>query len=454
MTAPRKVRVVVIGAGTAGLSAHHAARTHTDDVVLVEGGPLGTMCARVGCIPSKLLVAAGDAAHRARIAGSFGVPTTTRVDGAAVMRRVREERDRFVGTVIGEMERMPAASLIRGRAEFVGPRIIRVGDHTVEANAIVVATGSHPTRPSTFAAIADRAQTSDDVFAWTDLPGSAVVFGAGPIGLELGQALARLGVRTRVLGTEGKVGALTDPAVIAAARDALGRDLDVDFDADIRDVSPRGDGVAVTVGERTETFAVAILATGRARSLDGLALDRAGLDPETPIDRRTMRWGESAIFVAGDATDEHQIQHEAHDQGTIAGRNAACFPDIEPGERRSPMAIAFCDPQLALVGSTHRELTEAKAAFAIGAVSFADQGRSRIMRENRGELRVYADRASRRFLGAEMIAPRAEHLAHLLAWAHQQALTIDRMLEMPFYHPVFEEGLRTALRDARRNLES
>ena len=85
--------------------------------------------------------------------------------------------------------------------------------------------------------------------------------------------------------------------------------------------------------------------------------------------------------------------------------------------------------------------------FATGQVSFEDQGRSRILLRNKGLLNVYGDLATGRFVGAEMLAPAAEHLAHLLAWALQNQMTVAQMLEMPFYHPVIEEGLRTALRD-------
>ena len=90
--------------------------------------------------------------------------------------------------------------------------------------------------------------------------------------------------------------------------------------------------------------------------------------------------------------------------------------------------------------------------LVIGEVNFEDQGRSRVMLQNRGACRVYADPVTGQFLGAEIAGPRAEHIGHLLAWAHQQELTIDRMLEMPFYHPVVEEGLRTALRQASAEL--
>ncbi len=112
----------------------------------------------------------------------------------------------------------------------------------------------------------------------------------------------------------------------------------------------------------------------------------------------------------------------------------------------------FSDPQIAMVGSTLAELDGRNVV--IGEVSFEDQGRSRVMLKNQGLLRVYADGLSGRFLGAEMVGPRAEHIGHLLAWAHQANMTIADMLAMPFYHPVIEEGLRTALRDADRQLRA
>lgn len=103
-----------------------------------------------------------------------------------------------------------------------------------------------------------------------------------------------------------------------------------------------------------------------------------------------------------------------------------------------------------MVGSHYSELSQRD--FVSGEVSFAGQGRSRVMLKNQGLLRVYADPDTGKFLGAEMFGPRAEHLGHLLAWAHQSNMTIGQMLEMPFYHPVIEEGLRSALRNAHKQL--
>ena len=116
----RHVDVAIIGAGSAGLRAYRAAKSWTDNVVLIEGGPYGTTCARVGCMPSKLLIAAAEAAHSAGEAHRFGVSTgPIEVDGVAVMNRVRSERDRFVGFVVDGVENIPAADRIRGYASFI-----------------------------------------------------------------------------------------------------------------------------------------------------------------------------------------------------------------------------------------------------------------------------------------------------------------------------------------------
>ncbi len=453
---PGSVDVAVIGAGTAGLAAYRAALATTPRVLLIEAGAYGTTCARVGCMPSKLLIAAAEAAHGARHAGLFGVQSTVSIDGRGVMDRVRRERDRFVGFVLEGVDRIPQAHKAIGRARFVAPQVIDVAGAVIEARAVVIATGSSPFVGSMFDRVRDRLVVNDDVFAWETLPESVAVFGAGVIGLELGQALHRLGVRVRLFGRGKTVGPLTDPVVKAAALAAFQTELSLDSDSVVTEVLPDGPGVRVVFRdasgrEQTETFATALVAAGRRPNLDGLGLDAAGIALDAkgvPVfDRATLQCGSTSVFVAGDANHDVSLLHEAADEGTIAGSNAALYPEVRPGRRRSPLAIVFSDPQIAVVGSTFAELSKT-GAFIAGEVSFENQGRARVMGQNRGAGRVYADAADGRFLGAELAGPRAEHLGHLLGWAHQQKLTIDQMLQMPFYHPVVEEGLRTALRDA------
>jgi dihydrolipoamide dehydrogenase len=295
---------------------------------------------------------------------------------------------------------------------------------------------------------------NDDVFDWDDLPRSVAVFGPGVIGLELGQALARLGVRVVVLGRGGRLGPITDPYVQRAAAAAFGAEFTLDPDAHVTRVERAGDQVEIDYqspggDKRTERFDYVLAATGRVPNVDSLGLETLGLERDArgvpTFDRTTAQAGMSPIFIAGDAADDVPLLHEAADEGRIAGENAALFPKVKVGARRAGLGIVFTDPQIAIVGPGFAGLKS--AALATGEVSFEDQGRSRVMLRNKGHLRVYADPTTGRFLGAEMVGPDAEHIGHLLAWALQAEMTVEQMLSMPFYHPVVEEGLRTALRD-------
>ena len=458
----RNVDVAVIGAGSAGMRAFKAARRWTDNVVLIEGGPYGTTCARVGCMPSKLFIAAAEAAHAAHQAPEFGVNIgAVEIDGEAVMNRVRRERDRFVRFVEDSVESIPESQRIRGYARFLDNHRLQVDDTTiVSADRIVIATGSTPTYPHHFAELGNKLLVNDDIFNWRDLPNSVAVFGPGIVGLELGQALSRLGVEVLMFGLGGQVGPLTDPAVMKSASKSFAREFYLDADATVHHMVNIGDGVSIEYDDRngnthTKIVDYVIAATGRAPNVSGLGLENTSLlvdDRGVPeFDPETLRIGQSHVFIAGDANNSRPLLHEAADEGEIAGANAGRYPNVQPSERRSPLSIVFSDPQIAMVGSRYTDL--AKQGIVVGEASFEDQGRSRVMLKNQGLLHIYADSVSGRLLGAEMFGPRAEHIGHLLAWAHQSGMTIGHMLEMPFYHPVIEEGLRTALRDGQRQLK-
>ncbi|WP_158161977.1 dihydrolipoyl dehydrogenase [Grimontia hollisae] len=461
------VDVAIIGGGTAGLGAYRAAKAHTDSVVIIEGGPYGTTCARVGCMPSKLLIAAAEAVHHIEKAPGFGIHPQgdININGREVMDRVKRERDRFVGFVLEGVDEIPAEDKIAGYAKFVNDNTLVVDDHTrIEAKRIVIATGSRPTWPAPWNELGDRLVVNDDVFEWDDLPESVAVFGPGVIGLELGQSLHRLGVKVNVFGVGGQVGPLTDPAVMAYANNAFNEEFYLDADANIEEMVREGDKVHIRYldkqGKQQQIQVDYVLAaTGRRPNIDkldientGMVLDARGVPTADPY---TMQTSVPTIFIAGDASNQIPLLHEAADQGRIAGDNAGRFPDIRAGLRRSKIAAVFSDPQIAMVGETYKEITERLGkcgCFEAGVVSFENQGRSRVMLRNKGVLHVYGEQGTGRFLGAEMIGPNAEHLAHLLAWAHQNQMTISQMLDMPFYHPVIEEGVRTALRDLNAKL--
>jgi len=462
-----KVEVAVIGGGTAGLAAYRAAKEKTDSVILIEGAQFGTTCARVGCMPSKLLIAAAEAAHNAAHTAPFGVfiDSEIRVDGKKVMQRIRDERDRFVGFVLEAVDNLPEQDKLIGNATFISATELQIGDHTLlSADRIVIATGSRPSYPAVWNDLGDKLIINDDLFNWTDLPKSIAVFGPGVIGLELGQSLHRLGVEVLMFGMGGQVGPFTDPKVMAYAQKTFSDEFYLDADANVKNMVRKGDNVEITyldkqgVEQVTEVEYV-LAATGRRANVDNLGLENIEIEKDdraVPVaDPFTMQTSVPSIFIAGDASNQMPLLHEAADQGKIAGSNAGVYPNIRAGLRRSSIAAVFTDPQLAMVGLTHQQVTEKYTGcncFETGSVSFENQGRSRVMLKNRGVLNLYGAHGTGRFLGAEMIGPQAEHLAHLLAWAHQNRMTISQMLDMPFYHPVIEEGVRSALRDLNAKL--
>lgn len=440
--------VAIIGAGTAGLAAERSARSSGATTLLIDETFGGTTCASVGCMPSKLLIAAAEAAHTARSAPVFGIEATPTIDGAAVMARVRRERDKFVAGVEDSIAKIPEDVKITARARFTGATTLALDDgRTVRARAVVIATGSSPAMPDAFDAVKDRVLTNESIFDLATLPGSVGVIGAGPLGLELAQALARLGVDTMVFDQGDAVAALKDPHVAEALHTILEKELPIMLGVET-EAAPDGDGVRLSwrgrsAGERR--FDYLLVATGRAPRLDGLGLETTGLALDshgTPTyDPATMQCGDAAIFLAGDADHDRPVLHEASSEGTIAGRNAAHFPDVTKAERMVPFAIMFTEPQVAVIGKVPKKDDD----VAIGSASYDDQGRAKVMARNAGLVRFYADPADGTLTGATMAGPAVEHSAHLIAWAIQSGWTATQTLAMPFYHPTFEEGLKPAL---------
>ncbi len=457
------VDIAILGAGTAGMGAYNSALKYTDSIVVIEPGPYGTTCARVGCMPSKLLIAAAEASHHIDQAAEFGIDVTNkRIDGERVMARVRSERDRFVGFIKDTAEAWPGAHKIRGDAVFVGPNELQVDDHTrVLAKRIIIATGSRPVIPAPWYELGDRLLINDDVFDWQTLPKSVAVVGTGVIGMEIGQALSRLGVTTTLIGRGDKFGPISDPVINDEAKEFLSTQLMLHSDASIDGVARTEHGVAIDFSEDGEAHRIEvdylIAATGRKAVIDSLNLEAAGINLDErgfpSFDDNTCQIEDKPIFIAGDVSNAHPLLHEAADDGHIAGDNAGRYPDVRSRPRRTPIAVIFTDPQIMLIGKSFASLSKDGVDFAVGEVSFVNQGRSRVMLRNQGKLHVYGERHTGLFLGAEMVGPAAEHIAHLLSWAVQHRFTVQQMIDSPFYHPVIEEGVRTALKDLNSKLK-
>jgi dihydrolipoamide dehydrogenase len=449
--------VAVIGAGTAGLVAESHAREQGASTRLIDVAFAGTTCASVGCMPSKLLIAAADAAQAVRDAARFGVHATARVDAAAVMRRLRRHRDDFVRGVTDRFARLAPDVCLRGRARFIAPGQLQLDDGTrVHARAVVVATGATPCIPESFQAVGARLLTNQNLFELENLPASVGVIGAGPIGLELAQALARLGVRVELFARGQRLAGLP-PKVSAELHRVLATELPIHLGQSPRAAyrDDRRDGVRLTWDGGEASFDWLLVATGRPPQLDALALDRAGVTLDErrrpQIDPATLQCAGAPVFIAGDANGLHPLLHEAADDGAVAGRNAARYPELRPARRSVPLAITFCRPVAAVIGT----LPEPGALDTVsGCADYARQGRAKVIDQAHGICQLHATRADGRLTGAALCIPGGEHIAQQLAWAMADGLTATQLLDRPFYHPTLEEGLKTALRQICRQVST
>lgn len=441
--------VIIIGAGSAGLAAVRQIKKKTDNFILINDGPYGTTCARVGCMPSKALIEAANAFHARNKTDAFGIRGSEHlsIDIPAVMQRVRALRDRFVGGMLKSTDAMGERSMA-GRARLLGPNEVAVGEQVFQCRSIVIATGSNPVVPKAWQVLGDRLLTTDTLFDEETLPARMAVIGLGAIGIEMAQALSRLGVEVAAFDSSDALAGISDPVVAETARKALSEEFAIHTGHEVELSSTTNNAVRVQAGTVDIEVDRVLVAIGGKPNLGDLGLEALGVTLDErgmpPFDRSTMQIGDLPVFIAGDANADASLLHEAADEGYIAGVNAVadaptCF------QRRTPLAIVFSAPGIAAVGQRFATLDTRQCL--IGSIDFASQGRALTAQRNLGVLRVYADREDARILGAEMCAPAAEHLAHLLALAIDRGLTVHDLLAMPFYHPVLEEGLRTALRE-------
>ncbi len=442
--------VAIIGAGTAGIVAERKARNAGARTVLIDPAFAGTTCATVGCMPSKLLIAAGKAAHAVRRSDIFGTYCDDlHVDPHAVMRRLRKQRNRFVDATKENLERLPDDICIKASARFVSATHLELDNGLdVVASAVVIATGASPRVPASFADLEELLLTNETVFDLESLRKISRVIGAGPLGLELAQALARLGVETALFDKDDRIAGIADEEINRDLRSILQEELPIYLGVDVT-AKRSGNGVAVNVsGGDRYVFDRLLLATGRQPNVEQLNLAAAGLEIDNggvpAFDEQTMQCSDAPVFIAGDANRDRPVLHEAAAEGAIAGSNAATYPSIKPSRRKLAMSIVFTDPNIAVIGEqpgNHGQRTVS------GTVRFRNQGRALVEARQAGISKLHADATDGRLVGAILAGPDVEHLAHTVAWMIQGGAAAQDLLEMPFYHPTFEEGLKDALQE-------
>lgn len=469
-TITRHVDVAVIGAGTAGQNAFRQASKTTKNIVIINDGFWTTTCATIGCMPSKLLIAAANRAHEAKYSDQFGIHSEVRVDGKQVMARIQAERNHFANGVKKQVESWPDDKKISGRARINKDKLIEVNDEVIKADKIIIATGSSPFIPNDWEEkLGDMLLTSDILFELSDLPDSLAVIGAGAIGLEIAQAMTRLGVAVTLFNQANRVGGLKDEAINQKAIECLSADLEMQLDSQIKNVGTKTDTNEQLVafieykdknnndglwqGDRV------LVATGRRNNIKQLGVENLGVtldDKNRPqaLDLNTGQIGELPVYIVGDANTHIPLLHVASDEGFSAG-SEVCENNTDAYIRppATPFSIIFSEPQIMNVGKSLPDIeADPTLNYVIGEVSFDNQGRSRIMGVNCGLLHIYGCKDTDKILGASMVGPDAEYIGHILAVAITNELSIKGLLDTPFYHPTILEGLRTALRDVQEKM--
>ncbi|GIK79642.1 MAG: FAD-dependent oxidoreductase [Pseudorhodoplanes sp.] len=454
-----KPDICVIGAGSGGLSVAAAAAAFGVPVVLIEKHRMGGDCLNTGCVPSKSLIAAARRAHLVRTSGAFGIEATVTVDFTKVRAHVHEVIAAIAPNDSVERFRGLGVRVIKGEARFVGPKTVRVGDTTIQARRFVIATGSRPALPSIPGLERLPYLTNETVFNLEQCPRHLLVIGAGPIGLELGQAFRRLGAQVTVLEAAAPL-AKDDPECASVVLDQLAREgIDIRTGVTIArmDTGPAGVRAVLQMGAGEEAIDAShvLVAAGRRAVVEGLGLDAAGIScgRNGIVVDKGLRTTNRHVYAVGDIAGGPQFTHAANYHAGLVIRNALFRLPVSADDSLIPR-VTFTDPELA-----HAGLTEAQARARHGAVRVArwpyrENDRAQAERETHGHIKVVMS-ARGRILGATIVGTDAGELISTWALAVERRMNIRAMTGVVVPYPTRAEiGKRAAIDVFARRLTS
>jgi pyruvate/2-oxoglutarate dehydrogenase complex dihydrolipoamide dehydrogenase (E3) component len=435
----------VIGAGSGGLNVAAATSQLGLDTILVEGHLMGGDCLNFGCVPSKALIAAGNAAIAGRRAAAFGIDyDPPRVDMGRVREHVRgviaaiephDSQARFEGLGV---------RVLRAPARFVAPTRLAVGEQEIEAKRFCVATGSLPLVPRIDGLDRVRYRTNLDIFELDRLPEHLLILGGGPVGAELGQAFRRLGARVTIIEMATLLGK-DDPELVEILRRSLGRDgVAIREGARVVAVEPAPAGVRLAVETATGREWIEgsdlLVAAGRRPAIDELGLAAAGIETGPrgiAIDRR-CRTTNARVYAIGDVTGGPQFTHWASHQAGVVVRNAL-FRLPAKWDRRAFPWVTYTDPELAQVGLTEAEARAAGIAdLRVERWPFAENDRAEAERRTEGFIKILA-RPNGRILGAGIVGAHAGEVVHSWGLAIAAGLTVKKFTAMITAYPTFAD---------------
>lgn len=436
--------LVVIGGGPAGLVAAFGAAGLGARVAIVERGLLGGDCLNVGCVPSKALLASAHAVHAVRSAGRLGVRVSgpVEVDGAAVLRRMRSLRADIAPHDSVERLEKAGIDVFLGEARFTGRDTVSVGGATLRFTRAVLATGARAALPP-IPGLADAAPlTNESIFSLAALPARLVVLGAGPIGVELGQAFARLGVHVTLIDKAPGVLPREDREAAARVQASLQADgVDLRLGASVARVARRGTEVEVEVDGEVVRADHVLVALGRSPNVDGLDLEAAGIlaSPRGVQVDDHLRTTNPRVFAAGDVIGSYAFTHTADAMARIVLQNAL----FAPSKRVSALVVpwvTYTDPELAHVGPAASTLT-GRTDLQVLTVPFADLDRAVTDDLTDGFARVWADRRGQ-IVAATIVGAGAGELIAELVLARTHGLGLAAIGATLHPYPTRSEVVR------------
>jgi pyruvate/2-oxoglutarate dehydrogenase complex dihydrolipoamide dehydrogenase (E3) component len=459
--APRpaeQYHLVVVGAGTGGLVTAAIAAGLGARVALVERRLMGGDCLNVGCVPSKAVIRAARAWQAAREARErFGGPAVAGDgDFAAVMERMRRIRADISQVDGAARFRELGVDVFLGDASFTGPDALLVDGERLRFRRAVIATGSHAAAPEIPGLEQAGYLTNETLFELTALPERLVVIGGGPIGCEMAQAFARFGSRVTLVERADRLLVHDDPDAAEVIRAAFERHgIELCFGAEVESVERRGEDRVVHYrqnGDAGEVSGDALLvAIGRAPSLDGLELEKAGVrHARTGIETDDrLQTTNGSVFAVGDVASKYQFTHVADAHARMVVRNALFFGR----EKASELVIPWCTyttPELAHVGIGWEEVRERGDDVDTITVDLEEVDRARLDGETAGFFRVHLEAGSDRILGATLVAEHAGEIISQVTAAMVAGNGLETLGATIFPYPTQAEVIRRAADAARR----
>ena len=438
--------LIVVGGGAAGLTAAVVAGRLGARVALVESAEQpGGDCLFWGCVPSKALLASAKLAHQMRTADRLGIePVDPELDFARVMERVQAAIAEVGWRDRSEHLRTEGVEVVRGRGSFAAPGVVEVDGRALRYRKAIVATGSRPARPPLPGLEAGHALTNETVFDLRARPGRLAIVGGGAVGVELGQAFARLGSTVTIVEAAERLLPREEPEAGRLIAQSLAEDgADVRTDRAVDAVLAGDDGAgALELGNDRVAYDRLLVAVGREPATGGLRLERVGVELAGPgwvkVDRH-LRTSAPHLYAAGDVVGQLMYTHVAGYHGLTAALNALFHARGKVDHRAIPRVV-FSDPELAAVG-----LTEAQAAERLGRPplvfrhDYADSDRAITAAETRGFAKLVADRRGR-LLGATIAAPAAGESIGELARLVRDGAKVADVSRVVHAYPTYSEG--------------